>query len=178
MFFLICFTLSHQSFNITSNSLRSLILYFLPRRSIEVDVSYEFQTYFSDFSKAKGLTIEIQTNDSSKFGPFNHRSHLDGIDFHPDNIDYKLSFMNEGDYNVQVAMVFGENLEYSLDIINQNFSKFKFPITNYPSQKFTYFNSAGLIFHEKKYSLGLFIGVSIALIVLLIVIIIMGLIDY
>ena len=174
IFSLITLTLSHQVFNVTSNSFKSLILYINPRHSIEVNVSSELQTYFSDLLKANGLTLEIQTNNGTKFGPFNHRSHLDGINFHPNNISYKLSFTNEGNDDIQLAMVFAEDLDLSLNTIDQNMKNFKFPISNYPSKKYTYFNSAGLIFHEKKYSIIYFIVVPVVIAAIFIVIFIIG----
>lgn len=174
IFFFISFALSHQVFNITSESIKSLVLYFKPRHSVDVSVSSGFQTYFSDITKANRLSLEIQTNDSSTFGPFDHQTHLDGIDFQSDDIEYTLSFVNEGDYEIEFAMVFGENLKSSLNIINHNFSHFYFPITNYPSKKYTFFYHDGLIFHEKKYSLVYFIGISISLIVIFIFVIVIG----
>ena len=174
IFILLNFALSLQVFDITPNSIKSLVLYFNPRDSIEVDVNSQLQTYFSDINKANGLTVEIRTNDSSTFGPFNHHAHLDGIDFQEDNTDYQLLFTNEGDYKIELAMVFVNKLEESFDTINRNFSNFDFPIVNYRSKKFTYFSSGGLIFHEKKYSNAFFIGVPVALGVIFITTIIFG----
>lgn len=128
-------------------------------------------------SKAKGLSLEIEVEDTKKFGPFDHHSHLDGIDFNSEymnNTNYKLIFTNEGDYNIQLAIVFEEDLETSLKFINQNFTNFQFPISNYKSTKFTYFYSSGLIFHEKKYSKAFFIGVPIALALIFITVTILG----
>lgn len=173
-FILINFTLSYQTFDVTSNSIKSLVLYFHPRHSIEVSVSSELQTYFSDMMKAIGLTVEIQTNNNSLYGTFNHRSHLNGIDFHVNHKDYKLIFTNEGNNDVQLALVFAENLTSSLNTINQNLKNFEFPISNYPSNKFKYFNNDGLIFHERKYSKGLFIGTTLAIAAIFIVIFIIG----
>ncbi|KAK8892893.1 hypothetical protein M9Y10_030144 [Tritrichomonas musculus] len=173
IFFLINFTLSRQ-FNVTSNSIKSLVLYFHPHHCIEVSVSSEFHTYFSDLTKANGISLEIQTNNSSTFGPFNHRSHLDGIDFHPDNLGYKLIFTNEGNNEIQLATVFARTLKDSLKTINEDFSNFEFPISNYPSSKFSYFNSEGLIFHEKKYSSIVFFAFPISIFVICIVICIIG----
>ena len=163
-YFLISFTLSHQTFDVTPNSIKSLILYLHPRHSIEVSVSSEHQTYFSDMMKANGLTLEIQTNNNSLYGTFNHRSHLNGIDFHPNKIDYKLIFTNEGNNDIQLAMVFSESLASSLNTINQNFSNFEFPISNFPSKKFKYFK-------------GFFIGTGLAIAVVFIVIFIIGIPD-
>lgn len=120
IFFFVSFTLSHQVFDITLNWIKSLFFYFQPRYFADVEVSSGLKTYFSDITKANGISLEIQTNYSSTFGPFNHQSHLDGIDFVSDDVKYTLSFANEGDYEIELAMVFGEILESSLNIINQN----------------------------------------------------------
>lgn len=117
IFFFVSFTLSHQVFDITLNSIKSLFLYFQPRHSVDIEVSSGLKTYFSDITKANGISLEIQTNDSSTFGPFDHQSHLDGIDFLSYDVEYTLSFVNEGDYEIELAMLFGEILESSLNDI-------------------------------------------------------------
>lgn len=172
--FLLPFSLSIQVFDITPDSIKNLILYFNPRDCIEVDVDSQLQTYFSNINKAKGLSVEIRTNDSSTFGPFNHHAHLDGINFQEDKTDYQIIFTNEGDHKTQLAIVFANNLEESFAVINHNFTKFDFPIINYRDKKFTYFSNGGLIFHEKKYSTAFFIGVPVALGLIFIVTIFFG----
>ena len=79
--FFLKFIVSQQIFNITFDSIRSLELYFSPRDTIELEVSGKLQTYFSDMNKANGISLEIETNDSSMFGPYTFLSHLDGIYF-------------------------------------------------------------------------------------------------
>lgn len=172
IFLLSCLIASQQTFEITQNSVKSLVLYFGSRDSMEVEVNSAIQTYFSDMNKARGITLDIELGDGSTLGPFDHNSHLDGIDFHQmysNETNYKLSFENENDYDIQLAMVFTENLESSLYLINHNYSNFYFPITNYQSKKYTYFYSGGLIYHTKKFSTAFFIGVPIALVVVIVV---------
>lgn len=166
--------LSQQVFNISSESISSLVLYFSPRDTIEVEVNSNLQTYFSDISKANGLSIEIETSDNSLFGPYTYISHLDGIDFGEEYSNYTIFFINEGDYNIHLAVIFTEDYETCLDIIKQNFSNYKFPITEHPSKKFRFFYNSGLLFHEKKYSTSYFIAFPIVLFLIFIAIIILG----
>lgn len=168
------FSISTQLFNITSDPIQSLILYFKPHYSIDIEVNSQFQTYFSDLTRAKGLSIEIEEDKNKVYGPFNHYSHLDGIDFHSINNNYKIELTNEEDHDIQLAIVFDVSLKASLNTIQHNFSNFYFPISNYLSKKYTYFCSGGLIFNEKKYSSTIFIVSSIVLGVILIIMIILG----
>lgn len=174
IFLFIKFILSRQVFNVTSDSIRSIVLYFGPRDIIEVNVNSSLQTYFSDIMKANGLSIEVETNDSSLYGPYSYLSHLDGIDFGDDYSDYKITFINEGDYNIQLAVIFAEDLETTLDIIKENFSNYDFPITEYPSDEYKFFYNSGLLFHVKKYSSGYFIAIPIMLALIFLTIIIFG----
>ena len=87
------FSISTQLFNITSDPIQSLILYFKPHYSIDIEVNSQFQTYFSDLTRAKGLSIEIEEDKNKVYGPFNHYSHLDGIDFHSINNNYKIFYI-------------------------------------------------------------------------------------
>lgn len=174
IFLFINLIISQQVFNITSESIRSLELYFTPRDMFEIEVNDKLQTYFSDISKSNGLSIEIETNDSSLFGPYTYLSHLDGIDFGDEFSYYKISLMNEGDYNTRLAIIFTEDLETALKMINQNFPHYDFLITDFPSKDFKFFYSGGLLFHGKKYSKSYFVAVPTVLIILFISINVLG----
>lgn len=136
IFFFVSFTLSHQVFDITLNWIKSLFLYFQPRYFADVEVSSGLKTYFSVITKANGISLEIQTNYSSTFGPFNHQSHLDGIDFHSDDVKYTLSFVL---WNRTCNGFWGNFIIFFKYHKSKYISHFNFQIKNYHSKIFTLF---------------------------------------
>lgn len=181
MIYFFLFYATRNFINTTSDGIFDLLLHLEPTEYYEIEVEGGTETFFSDITKAKGVSIEVETSDDSVFGPFDYTSHISGISFRDDLLynshlsgisSYKIKIFNEEQSDIRLAMVFLGGYGYEpLVLLDFLYSGIKFPYSSSQSDKYSFFFENGIIFYEKKFS-NIFLFVSIGIIALQFIVII------
>lgn len=161
MLYFFLYYASRNFINTTANKIYSLILYLKQAEIYEIEVDGNNKTFFSDFSKAKGISLEIETNDNTILGPFDSTSHIFAIDFEYSKSisasSYKLKLVNEDQDDVSIAMVFGRSFS------NQYFSNYNFIFSSAESDQYNFYTVDYYKYYDKKYGYK-FILISLGII--------------
>lgn len=172
LFFMIYFLLYYTSLNFintTSDGVYDLLLHIKPTECYEIEVDGGTETFFSDFTKSKGISLEVEKSDNSVLGPFDYTSHISGINFqrlYDDKISsYKLKIYNEDQEDIKLAMIFLDgDYHRPLKLFDFLYSSLKFPYSYSQSKKYVFYIDKGIVFYEKSYSLT-FLFVSAGIII-------------